>query len=165
MKTSHRDESPSIRSGMTLIELTVVILVLLSLIGVLFVGAAAWKRGSDRSAAILLIRNAQMGLRSHLQISGITETSTEDGTYSVAGLQDELFGNQRFVYNGIDSDTGLPKAIGELPDHPKSGLSFDFVADSGDIVPAWGELYICTGGSGGVDDYTYNPNPTSYQHW
>ena len=31
------------KSGMTLIELTVVILVLLSLISILFVGARAWK--------------------------------------------------------------------------------------------------------------------------
>ena len=37
------------KSGMTLIELTVVILVLLSLISILFVGARAWKKGSDRA--------------------------------------------------------------------------------------------------------------------
>ena len=51
--------------GMTLIELTVVILVLLSLISVLFIGARAWMRGSDRANAALLIRNAQQGVRSH----------------------------------------------------------------------------------------------------
>ena len=38
---------------MTLLELTVIILVLLSLITILFVGAKAWKRGSDRAACIL----------------------------------------------------------------------------------------------------------------
>ena len=41
------------KAGMTLLELTVVILVLLSLITILFVGARAWKRGSDRSANIM----------------------------------------------------------------------------------------------------------------
>ncbi len=41
----------STKSGMTLLELTVVILVLLSLIGILFIGARAWKRGSDRTPA------------------------------------------------------------------------------------------------------------------
>ena len=37
------------KAGMTLLELTVVILVLLSLISILFVGARAWKKGSDRA--------------------------------------------------------------------------------------------------------------------
>jgi type II secretory pathway pseudopilin PulG len=50
---------------MTLLELTVVILVLLSLIGVLFIGARAWKRGTDRSANILNIRNVQQVVRAH----------------------------------------------------------------------------------------------------
>ena len=57
--------------GMTLIELTVVILVLLSLISVLFIGARAWMRGSDRANAALLIRNAQQGVRSHSNIMGL----------------------------------------------------------------------------------------------
>ena len=50
---------------MTLLELTVVIVVLLSLIGILFIGARAWKRGSDRSANILNIRNVQQAVRAH----------------------------------------------------------------------------------------------------
>lgn len=50
-------------AGMTLLELTVVILVLLSLISILFVGARAWKRGSDRSANIMNIRNCQQAMR------------------------------------------------------------------------------------------------------
>ena len=51
------------KSGMTLLELTVVILVLLSLISILFVGARAWKKGSDRSANIMNIRNCQQAMR------------------------------------------------------------------------------------------------------
>ncbi|MCF7732192.1 MAG: type II secretion system GspH family protein, partial [Akkermansiaceae bacterium] len=53
------------QSGMTLIELTVVILVLLSLIAVLFSGATSWKRGSDRATCILNIRNVQQAVRGH----------------------------------------------------------------------------------------------------
>lgn len=53
---------------MTLIELTVVILVLLSLIALLFVGTRAWKKGSDRAANIVNIRNAQQAVRSHQNI-------------------------------------------------------------------------------------------------
>ncbi len=51
------------KAGMTLLELTVVILVLLSLIAILFVGARAWKRGSDRAACLINIRNMQQAMR------------------------------------------------------------------------------------------------------
>jgi len=51
--------------GMTLLELTVVILVLLSLISILFIGARAWKKGSDRAGCIMNIRNAQQAVRSY----------------------------------------------------------------------------------------------------
>ena len=51
------------RAGMTLLELTVVILVLLSLISILFVAARAWKRGADRSANLMNIRNCQQAMR------------------------------------------------------------------------------------------------------
>jgi len=48
---------------MTLLELTVVILVLLSLIAILFVGARAWKKGSDRAGCLMNIRNLQQAVR------------------------------------------------------------------------------------------------------
>ena len=68
--------------GMTLIELTVVILVLLSLISVLFIGAKAWKAGSDRAQCILNIRNAQTAGRSwqnmYSKADGATVTATTD---------------------------------------------------------------------------------------
>ena len=51
------------KAGMTLLELTVVILVLLSLISILFIGARAWKKGADRAGCILNIRNVQQAVR------------------------------------------------------------------------------------------------------
>jgi len=51
------------KAGMTLLELTVVILVLLSLISILFVGARQWKKGSDRAGCIMLQRNIQQAVR------------------------------------------------------------------------------------------------------
>jgi type II secretory pathway pseudopilin PulG len=53
------------KTGMTLLELTVVILVLLSLISILFIGARAWKKGSDRAANIMNLRNCQQAMRGH----------------------------------------------------------------------------------------------------
>ena len=62
------------KSGMTLLELTVVILVLLSLISILFVGARAWKRGSDRAANIMNIRNVQQAVRGHENMYNLSLT-------------------------------------------------------------------------------------------
>ena len=62
--------------GMTLIELTVVILVLLSLISVLFIGAKAWKDGSDNATCVMNIRNFQTGARSYTNMQPDTATPT-----------------------------------------------------------------------------------------
>jgi prepilin-type N-terminal cleavage/methylation domain-containing protein len=69
-------QSMKAKSGMTLLELTVVILVLLSLISILFIGARAWKKGSDRSANIMNVRNAQQALRGHQNTRGFKATDT-----------------------------------------------------------------------------------------
>jgi len=61
------------QKGLTLIELTVVILVLLALITVLFIGGRAWKRGSDRAGCIMNIRNAQQAVRSYQNLSGLND--------------------------------------------------------------------------------------------
>ncbi len=62
-------------NGMTLLELTVVILVLLSLISILFVGARAWKKSSDRAANIMNIRNVQQAVRAHQNMQGLLENA------------------------------------------------------------------------------------------
>lgn len=64
------------KAGMTLIELTVVILVLLSLIAILFVGASAWKKGSDRAACIMNQRNVQQAVRGHQNMSNAATGDT-----------------------------------------------------------------------------------------
>jgi type II secretory pathway pseudopilin PulG len=55
--------------GLTLVEVTVVIMVLLSLISTLFVGARAWKKSSDRAACIINIRAAQQMVRSYQNLN------------------------------------------------------------------------------------------------
>lgn len=79
------------KSGMTLIELTVVILVLLSLISILFVGARAWKKGSDRAGCIMNIRNVQQGMRSFQNMNGHEAGDT------VVGAKTEIIGSNKFV--------------------------------------------------------------------
>ena len=51
--------------GLTLIEVTLVIAVLLGLISVLFIGVAAYKKGSDRAKCILNIATVQKAVRSY----------------------------------------------------------------------------------------------------
>ncbi len=58
------------KSGMTLLELTVVILVLLSLMTILFIGARQWKKGSDRAGCIMNLRNIQQAVRGHQNMTG-----------------------------------------------------------------------------------------------
>ena len=133
--------------GMTLIELTVVILVLLSLISVLFIGARAWMRGSDRANAALLIRNAQQGVRSHSNIMGL-DTGDADISYIQAWadagnqgtpglLQEEVFGPQKYVETAT---------VGEIPTHPDNKATFTFGAGSYENIPALGTPYMTTVG-------------------
>jgi type II secretory pathway pseudopilin PulG len=67
------------KAGMTLLELTVVILVLLSLISILFIGARAWKRGSDRAGCILNMRNTQQAVRSYANMNNLNPGDTVTG--------------------------------------------------------------------------------------
>jgi type II secretory pathway pseudopilin PulG len=62
-----------VHKGMTLMELTVIILVLLSLIAIMFVGARSWKQGSDRSACIMNIRKAQLLVRGYQNVMGLAD--------------------------------------------------------------------------------------------
>ena len=51
------------KRGMTLVEVTVVILILLTLITILFIGANIYKRGADRTACILNINSIHKAIR------------------------------------------------------------------------------------------------------
>ncbi len=109
--------------GMTLLELTVVILVLLSLISILFVGARAWKRGSDRSANIMNIRNCQQAMRGH-------ENMRTDPTDTAFGEED-LENYMRF------------------PTEPTSELTYE----AGDEITAIGTLWLEVEYSAAVADF------------
>lgn len=75
---------------MTLIELTVVVLVLLSLLTVLLVGAQAYKRGADRTGCIMNIRNTQQAMRSYQNTNRFVEGRSLD-------VSAELVGDGKFM--------------------------------------------------------------------
>ncbi|BCX46637.1 hypothetical protein HAHE_05450 [Haloferula helveola] len=76
--------------GVTLLELTVIILVLLSLVTILFVGARAWKRGSERTACLMNIRMAQQATRSLQNLCDLPEGATLD-------MAEDLIGSGNFI--------------------------------------------------------------------
>ncbi len=125
---------------MTLLEMTVVILVLLSLITVLFFGAQAWKRGSDRAMCIIHIQNVQKGVRSYANLYGLTEGTT------APNLQSQVIGIGRFIES--------------TPVCPGSGV-YSFGETSGnETIPPLGELYMqCT--LAGTDAH----EPNEFSDW
>ncbi|MES2997099.1 MAG: prepilin-type N-terminal cleavage/methylation domain-containing protein [Verrucomicrobiota bacterium] len=125
------------KPGMTLLELTVVILVLLSLISILFIGARAWKKGSDRAANILNIRNVQQAVRAHANVRELAVT---------APLLDATI---------MPTDgTGYIKP----PTPPAAATDAAYIY--GTTVPAIGTLYVTNPSLGdGAGEYWYDTTP------
>ena len=103
--------------GMTLLELTIVILVLLTLIGVLFFGAKAYKQGADRSACILNIRNVQQAMRAYCNMN---QKNVGDDLASTDFIGADLFLEQE-------------------PECPGGGT---YALDNTDVVPEPGVVYM-----------------------
>ena len=124
-------------SGMTLLELTVVILVLLSLISILFIGARAWKKGSDRAGNILNIRNVQQAVRGHANLRAMNITDSLVST--------EIIGTGKYLSNVVAPNT-------------------DITYTYGTTVPPVGTLYLIAAyaSSSSVD---YAPATTVYADW
>ncbi len=120
------------KSGMTLLELTVVILVLLSLISILFIGARAWKKGSDRAANILNIRNVQQAVRAHANVRQLLEGATLAST--------DIVGADKYLRAPTPPNTTLG-AYTYLTSVPTTGVLYlvgDYTAAgaSADFAPA-----------------------------
>lgn len=124
---------------MTLLELTVVILVLLSLISILFIGARAWKKGSDRAANILNIRNVQQAVRAHANVRGLDEGAALAST--------EIVGEGKYL-NSVTSPVS-------------SAISYAY----GSTVPAIGTLYLIATYTGTSAESDYGPTAGSTSEW
>ncbi len=102
------NKTPRRGSGMTMLELTVVILVLLSLIGILFIGARGWKRGSDRAGCILNQRIAQQSVRSYQNMYGFSAGQPLD-------MEDKIIGNDKFFSEPTCPASGTYAYITYIP--------------------------------------------------
>lgn len=127
------------KAGMTLLELTVVILVLLSLISILFVGARAWKKGSDRSANIMNIRNCQQAMRGHQNMHNVSDAAvlaaSAEAAFDSTTLQDYMK-----VPTGVADVTYTPGAfITPFPADPVADYAHIWLQPSATGQP--GALY------------------------
>ena len=131
------------KSGMTLLELTVVILVLLSLISILFIGARAWKKGSDRAANILNIRNAQQAVRGHANVRGIADGG--------ACIETTIYG---LALDGVGGYLRKPTP-------PNTDIA---TYTGGTVVPIAGVLWLVAGyvGTGAAD---FAPDAATIADW
>ncbi len=119
-------------AGLTLLELTVVIAVLLALVSVTMIGTRAWKRGSDRAACLVHMRNIQASVRAYQNLYGYapgTIPRAQDGTQSIA---------DHLQAKGYISDNvhGMLKGLSECP----GGGSYEI--DREEVFPLHGELYV-----------------------
>ncbi len=119
-------------AGLTLLELTVVIAVLLALVTVTMVGARAWKRGSDRAACLINMRNIQSSVRAYQNLYGYnpgTIPYAENGTQSIA---DHLY------------DKGyIPENLHEMLEGSRpcpGGGTYE--VEKAEVFPLTGELYM-----------------------
>ena len=118
--------------GMTLLELTITISVLLVLLSILFIGSRAWKRGSDRAGCVLTIRNVQVATRSYQNLYGYNYGGRP---YAEAGTQD--IARHLFEKGYIEKDL-YDRANGQDP-CPGGGT---YTCPVPDVFPQSGELYM-----------------------
>lgn len=120
------------RRGMTFIELTVVIIVLIGLLTVIIIGSRAWKRGSERAACVLNLRNVQMATRYYQNMYDYREGSKaeiNDGTRDIAYhlLEKTLISRELF------------EQIKGVRPCPGGG---HYVCHEPDVFPDYGQPYI-----------------------
>ena len=146
------------KSGMTLLELTVVILVLLSLISILFIGARAWKKGSDRAANILNIRNVQQAVRGHGNMNGIIQDAPSATPPIVGGTLTPvmIFGAAN---DGVGAYLKLPGSVATVSYTTPSQIN---------VAP--GVLYLTPSATGAAvalaaAQTEYGPTPGSTVDW
>lgn len=124
--------------GMTLIELTVLLFVLLFIVGMSFIGVKAWKSGSDRAECVLNIYHAQEAVRSFSNLHGYNPGHT----LARGDLEARVFGLDSFV--------------NVRPKCPSKGT----YATKGNTIPKYGTLYLTCDLAG-----TKKHQPEDFHQW
>ncbi|MBL9154024.1 MAG: hypothetical protein JNK37_16145 [Verrucomicrobiales bacterium] len=104
--------------GYTLVEVTLVLAVLLSLVGILFIGTQAYLKGADRAVCLQNLASVQKAVRAYGNLHQLVPGNAVDN------LKGEIFGSDKFI--PIE------------PRCPANGV-YTF---RGNILPQVGELYM-----------------------
>lgn len=99
---------------MTLLELTVVVIVLLSLVAILMIGAKGWKNGADRSGCVMNIRNVQSAVRAYQNTRAVPDGTTMDLFTDIIGPDKFLNSDPRCPGGGEYEHISYMPFAGEL---------------------------------------------------
>jgi type II secretory pathway pseudopilin PulG len=118
--------------GITLIELTVIIVVILTLVGVMAIGSRAWKRASDRSACVMNARNFQMATRSYQNMRGYYFGGQPALEYGTQNIAHHLLAKGYITQGLHDQAKGMRPCAG----------GGTYSNDAPDVFPMPGQLYM-----------------------
>lgn len=120
-------QKPNIKrnAGMTLIELTVVILVLLALIAVLFIGAKAYKKGADKAACVMNQRNIQQAYRSYYNLNptGTLTAALLYGADAYIGSAPVCPSEREAYIVAYAADAAVGTIVAPCPTYPSEGAA------------------------------------------
>ena len=136
--------------GMTFVELSVVITILLALTSIIFIGARAWRRGGDRATCVLALRNVQVATRSYQNIYGYQsggQPNAENGSQDIA--------EHLLARGSIESN--LYQKIHGVVTCPAGG---SYTCATPDMFPEAGQLYSKCSLGGSADHL-----PASHAEW
>jgi type II secretory pathway pseudopilin PulG len=119
---------PLSNQGMTLIEVTLVVTTLISLISATMIGTHAYKQGSNRAHCILLAARAQQAIRTFSNLHEYTPGS------EVPGLKSRLVGPDKLIRKEPQCPSGGfflfgNKSLGETSKKPE-------------VIPQIGTVYL-----------------------
>ncbi|MCF6314202.1 MAG: type II secretion system GspH family protein [Verrucomicrobiales bacterium] len=86
------------QKGMTLIEITLVIAILLSLIAILFLGINAYKKGADRSKCILTMASVEKLVISHGNMYDVPPLPTGSTSDAASALPVSILTEVQYAY-------------------------------------------------------------------
>lgn len=132
--------------GLTLLEMSIVLGVLLAVMAVIYVGARAWKRGADRTSCVMTIRQTQVAVRSYQNIRG----------YAPGGTTDPLSGGgsiARQLYDSSFISEPLYQKVSGGAECPGGGT----YTNHGSMFPPAGECYVECSLAGSEDHLPLDP--------
>ena len=100
--------------GMTLLEMTVVILVILGLVGILIVSGRSWMTGSNRSGCIMNIRNMQNAVRAYQNTNQLDEGALLNVSANLIGPGNYILNHPKCPSGGHYTPLNRIPAAGQL---------------------------------------------------